>query len=90
VQGALYGARALATGTGPLLFAAMFSAFTKSDSPLPYFPGAPFLLGTVLMTVAIGYSLLIDNRCCTFLLQCCLRPFSPAVDAICVLSHTKS
>ena len=62
VQGALYGARALATGTGPLLFAAMFSAFTKSDSPLPYFPGAPFLLGTLLMTVAIGYSLLIDNR----------------------------
>lgn len=62
MQGALYGARALATGTGPLLFAAMFSAFTKSDSPLPYFPGAPFLLGTLLMTVAIGYSLLIDNR----------------------------
>lgn len=67
VQGALYGARALATGTGPLLFAAMFSAFTKSDSPLPYFPGAPFLLGTALMTVAIGYSLLIDNRSASLL-----------------------
>jgi hypothetical protein len=40
VQGALYGARALASGTGPLLFALLFSAFTKTDSPLPYFPGA--------------------------------------------------
>lgn len=39
VQGALYGARALASGTGPLLFALLFSAFTKTDSPLPYFPG---------------------------------------------------
>ena len=39
LQGALYGAKALATGTGPLLFAAMFAAFTKTDSPLPYFPG---------------------------------------------------
>lgn len=63
LQGALYGAKALATGTGPLLFAAMFAGFTKTDSPLPYFPGAPFLLGTVLMIVAIGYSLTIDSRC---------------------------
>lgn len=39
MQGALYGAKALATGTGPLMFAAMFAAFTKTDSPLPYFPG---------------------------------------------------
>jgi hypothetical protein len=44
------------------MFAAMFAAFTKTDSPLPYFPGAPFLLGTALMTVAIGYSLTIDSR----------------------------
>lgn len=40
VQGALYGAKALATGAGPLFFAAMFAGFTKTDSPLPYFPGA--------------------------------------------------
>lgn len=62
VQGALYGAKALATGIGPLLFAAMFAGFTKTDSPLPYFPGAPFLLGTALMTVAIGFSLTIHSR----------------------------
>jgi fucose permease len=49
VQGALYGARSVASGVGPLAFAFLFSAFTKSDSPLPFFPGAPFVLGTVIM-----------------------------------------
>ncbi len=44
LQGALYGAKALATGTGPLMFAAIFAAFTKTDSPLPYFPGTSRLL----------------------------------------------
>lgn len=61
IQGALYGAKALATGVGPLMFAAMFAAFTKTDSPLPYFPGAPFLFGSALMLVAIGFALSIDN-----------------------------
>ena len=28
-------------GTGPLAFAFLFSAFTQTGSPLPYFPGAP-------------------------------------------------
>lgn len=41
IQGALYGARALAQGLGPFAFAAMFAAFSRSDSPLPYFPGRP-------------------------------------------------
>eukprot|EP00890_Picochlorum_soloecismus_P005215 jgi/Picsp_1/5695/NSC_03054-R1_major facilitator superfamily len=49
VQGALYGARSIASGVGPLAFAFLFSAFTKSDSPFPFFPGAPFVLGTVIM-----------------------------------------
>ena len=51
VQGALYGARALASGVGPLAFAALFAAFTRSESPLPFYPGAPFILGAVLMAV---------------------------------------
>lgn len=51
VQGALAGARALASGIGPLIFAALFAAFTKTESPLPYFPGAPFVLGSILMAV---------------------------------------
>ena len=47
-QGALYGAKALATGVGPLPLAAVFSAFTKTESPLPYLPGvAPVLLDTM-------------------------------------------
>lgn len=54
VQGALYGARALASGTGPLVFAFLFSAFTQTGSPLPYFPGAPFIFGVALMLVAVG------------------------------------
>ncbi len=39
IQGALYGAKALAQGIGPLIFASLFSAFTRSDSRLPFFPG---------------------------------------------------
>ena len=39
MQGALYGARALAQGTGPLIFAAIFAAFTRDDSPFPKFAG---------------------------------------------------
>ena len=39
IQGALYGAKALAQGIGPLIFAGLFSAFTRSDSRLPFFPG---------------------------------------------------
>ena len=61
VQGALYGARALASGTGPLVFAGLFSAFTKTESPLPYFPGAPFMFGTLLMLVAIGVASTIPS-----------------------------
>lgn len=62
VQGALYGARALASGLGPIAFALLFAAFTRSDSPLPYFPGAPFVLGTVLMAAATFAAVrLLDN-----------------------------
>lgn len=61
VQGALYGAKALATGTGPFMFAAIFAAFTRTDSPLPYFPGAPFILGAVLMAGAVAIAATIDK-----------------------------
>lgn len=49
VQGALYGARSIASGMGPLAFAYLFKVFTQSDSSLPFFPGAPFVLGTLVM-----------------------------------------
>ena len=41
MQGALFGARSLATGMGPVIFASVFSLFSRSDSRLPYFPGMP-------------------------------------------------
>jgi MFS transporter, DHA1 family, tetracycline resistance protein len=65
VQGALSGARALAAGVGPLAFAALFSVFTKQEQQqkeggwwwwwgvVPYFPGAPFVFGAALMTMAM-------------------------------------
>mmetsp|Transcript_12814 Transcript_12814/g.38699 ORF Transcript_12814/g.38699 Transcript_12814/m.38699 type:complete len:525 (-) Transcript_12814:561-2135(-) len=62
VQGALFGAKALATGTGPLLFAALFAGFTKTDSPLPYYPGAPFLMGSALMVVAVVVAATLPTR----------------------------
>lgn len=61
VQGALFGARALASGTGPLVFAFLFAAFTRTESPLPYFPGAPFLFGFALMLLAIGVAATIPS-----------------------------
>lgn len=61
VQGALYGARALAMGFGPLLFAGVFRLFTKSDSPLPYFPGAPFVVGVAGMAAAVACALSIER-----------------------------
>jgi MFS family permease len=57
VQGALAGARALASGVGPLLFAFVFALTTRTDSPLPFFPGASFLLGSALMVGAVGLTL---------------------------------
>ena len=47
VQGAVYGAKALAMGAGPLMFAAIFSAFTKTESPFPFFPGVLDLLSAL-------------------------------------------
>ncbi|DBA82924.1 hypothetical protein WJX77_008143 [Trebouxia sp. C0004] len=61
IQGALYGARALAQGTGPIIFAAIFAAFTREESPFPKFAGAPFVFGAVLMLVAIGIASTIDG-----------------------------
>ena len=47
IQGALYGARALAQGTGPIIFAAIFAAFTREESPFPKFAGKAALVSTV-------------------------------------------
>ena len=44
MQGALFGARSLGTGFGPILFATVFSLFSRTDSPFPFFPGAAAFL----------------------------------------------
>lgn len=50
VQGALVGARAIASGLGPVVFAALFAAFSRTDVPGQVFwPQAPFLLCLVLI-----------------------------------------
>ena len=51
MQGALFGARSLGTGFGPILFATVFSMFSRTDSPFPYFPG-----------VALSSTCLMDDR----------------------------
>src|SRR5687767_4348087 len=45
IQGALYGVRALGIAVGPLLFGAVFSAFTSKSNGMPYIPAMPFYLG---------------------------------------------
>eukprot|EP00884_Botryococcus_braunii_P008499 jgi/Botrbrau1/17650/Bobra.0166s0078.1 len=62
IQGALYAAKSLAQGIGPITFAALFSLFSRSDSPLPYFPGAPFLFGAGLSLVAVLVASTIDSE----------------------------
>ena len=54
VQGALFGARALAQGTGPLLFSALFNFFTRGGRD---WPAAPFWGLTLLMAAGVAVAL---------------------------------
>lgn len=56
LQGALTSLMSLTSIAGPLVMTNLFAYFTKSDAPV-HFPGAPFLLGAVLMagSVVISY-----------------------------------
>ena len=56
VQGALYGARALASGVGPLLFGLIFRLFVDEH------PGLPFLLGSVLLMGAALIAWTLDEE----------------------------
>ena len=49
VQGALYGARALASGLGPLLFGLLFRLFVDEHPGLPFVLGAVLLMGAALI-----------------------------------------
>ncbi len=43
----------MAMGVGPLIFAWVFRMFSRSDSHWPLFPGAPFVLGSVVSVAAL-------------------------------------
>jgi len=55
LQGALTSLMSLTSIAGPLIMTYLFSYFTKSDAPVR-FPGAPFLLGAILMAVSVVLS----------------------------------
>ncbi|RFZ84430.1 MFS transporter [Mucilaginibacter terrenus] len=52
LQGALTSLVSVTTIVGPLMMTSIFHHFTAKSSPY-YFPGAPFLLGAVMMAVSI-------------------------------------
>ena len=56
VQGALFGAASVASGLGPLAFAAVFAAFGGSHPRpwAPVLPQAPFLLALALTAAAMA------------------------------------
>lgn len=52
LQGALTSLVSVTTIIGPLLMTSIFHHFTKKDGSL-YFPGAPYLLGSILMLISM-------------------------------------
>lgn len=63
LQGAMTSLMSLTSVFGPLIMNNLFSYFTKSAAPI-YFPGAPFLLGAVLMLLSaiIAYYVLRSEK----------------------------
>jgi DHA1 family tetracycline resistance protein-like MFS transporter len=61
LQGALASLVSLTTIIGPLMMTTLFHHFTKKDAVV-YFPGAPFLLGAVLMFIAIILTIRSFNK----------------------------
>ncbi|KAL6759122.1 major facilitator superfamily domain-containing protein [Haematococcus lacustris] len=62
VSGALSGISSLATGVGPLLFAALFSATSRTDGSLPYMPQVVWYLAAALTLGAILLTISLDTR----------------------------
>ncbi|TWR31423.1 TCR/Tet family MFS transporter [Mucilaginibacter pallidiroseus] len=52
LQGALTSLVSITTVIGPLIMTSLFHHFTKVGAPV-YFPGAPFLMGAILMAIAV-------------------------------------
>lgn len=52
LQGALTSLVSVTTVIGPLMMTSVFHRFTSNESKI-YFPGAPFLLGAILMAISV-------------------------------------
>lgn len=61
VNGALLGAGSMAQGIGPLVFAAVFAAFTRTDTRLPYAPWAPWVVAMALTLVAAAVAVTLPR-----------------------------
>ncbi len=57
------GIRALATGIGPLGFAALFQAVTRTDSPWGFHPGLVFWVSAAMTLIAAGIAASLDPNC---------------------------
>jgi len=57
LQGALTSLMSVTSIVGPLMMTNLFAYFTNSNAPI-YFPGAPFLLGSVFMLASAIYAYL--------------------------------
>jgi len=58
LQGALSSLMSLTIITGPFIMSNLFYYFTKDRAPV-HFPGAPFLLGAILMLLSAGVALYV-------------------------------
>jgi DHA1 family tetracycline resistance protein-like MFS transporter len=56
LQGALTGLMSLTNMLGPLIMNNLFSYFTGPNAPI-YFPGAPFILGAILVVIGIFFAI---------------------------------
>jgi DHA1 family tetracycline resistance protein-like MFS transporter len=61
LQGALTSLVSVTTIIGPLLMTSLFHHFTMKDAPV-YFPGAPYLMGAVLMLISILLAIRSFNK----------------------------
>jgi DHA1 family tetracycline resistance protein-like MFS transporter len=55
LQGSLSGLMSLTTIFGPIIMASIFHRFTAKTAGI-YFPGAPFMLGALLMVASVFFA----------------------------------
>lgn len=61
LQGAFTSLMSLASIVGPIIMTGLFYAYTKDDAHM-YFPGAPLILGSILILVSLSLAILTMRR----------------------------